>query len=102
LPPEEAAARVGAEVVVEMEVRSTGQERTGRLLFLNSRDDFSDPTNFTIVVPNSALGDGQSADEVMERYRRRRVRVAGMVETYRGKGQIRVDSLDQIQLLPDR
>jgi len=101
LIPEEAAGRIGSEVVVEMEVRSTGQDRNGRLIFLNSRDDFSDPTNFTIVIPTDVLDPGQGAEEVMGRYRNKRVRVRGMVDTYRNRGQIRVTGMDQIHLLPD-
>lgn len=101
LSPDEAAARIGSEVVVEMGVLSARPDKGGRLVFLNSHRHFDDPKNFTIVIPREALGVGESPEVVADRYRFRRVRVRGTVTLYKGSAQVRVSSLEQIQLLTD-
>jgi hypothetical protein len=82
-------------------VRSTGRDSGGRLLFLNSCEDFTDAANFTVVVPRAVAEPNQSLDELERRYRGKAVRVGGTVELYRGKPQIKVSRLDQIELPPN-
>jgi hypothetical protein len=100
LSPEEAGLRMGQEVLVEMEVRSARAEKMGRYVFLNSRRDFEERGNFTILIPREALDPGEDLDDVADRYRHRRVRVRGRVEPHRGHPQLRVTDPHQIELVP--
>jgi hypothetical protein len=102
LSPEEAASRVGSDVVVEMEVRSVGHDKAGRLIFLNSRPEFTDPKNFAIVIPRAVTDPKVEIDDVAKPYQNRRVRVRGQVDQYKGNAQIKVRTLDQIQILSGR
>jgi serine/threonine-protein kinase len=101
LSAREANRRVGQTVRVTMEVRSTGVERRGSLIFLNSEEDFRDRHNFTIVVPRHVLDDPSDAgvQEFRRRWQRKRVRVEGYLQEFKGQAQIMVAGLNQVRIL---
>lgn len=100
IKPEEAAQHVGETCEVEMEVRSS---RRGRrpISFLNSAKDFSDTTNFTVVILEEGLARFKKAgvEEPEKHFAGKRIRVTGRVEEYQGRPQIRADDPRQIEIV---
>lgn len=102
LSVEEAGKRVGQEVTVEMEVKSTGETRSGnKLFFLNSEKDFRSPKNFTIVIDSKLLEKFANAGVADPKtyYLNETIRVSGKVSLYQNKPQIRVEGPEQIQVV---
>ena len=77
-------------------------EEAGRC-YLNSRKDFRDDENFTVVIFSEGLesfADAGIADPAKQ-FRGKTIRVTGTVELYKDKPQIKVERADQIELAPD-
>jgi alkaline phosphatase D len=100
--PGEAARNVGKKFTLIMQVKATGQSRTGTLVFLNSEEDYRDLKNFTVVLDMKALGSALSKagiEDPRKYYGGQRIRVTGTVSEYRGKPEIKVKDLGQIEVV---
>ncbi len=102
LTPEQASKKVGESVAVKMTVRSTGQSRDGKLLFLNSKANHRDADNFTATVQNATperikeLGLPANHKQLVDET----VVVLGKVGLFQEKPQINVSESGKIWVLP--
>jgi N-acetylneuraminic acid mutarotase len=96
--PAEAAKKVNEQVLVEMEVKSTGGKD---VCFLNSEADFKGDQNFTVFIPAAALEAFKAAkiDDPRTYYKGKTVRVTGTVTLYREKPQIKVELPAQVEVV---
>ena len=103
ITPEEAAGHAGKECVVTMRVNSSRHLADAGRCYLNSKLDFRDENNFTVVIFKTGLESFAEAkiEDPAEHFRGRTIRVAGTVEMYKEKPQIKVDRADQIELVPE-
>jgi hypothetical protein len=102
VPPESAAEHVGKSCVIEMQVRSARRGDTP-IEFLNSREDFRDDKNFTVVILEPGLAAFKKAGiaEPYKHFDGKKIRVTGTVELYRDRPQIRVDNPKQIEIVKE-
>ncbi len=101
--PEDAADREGERCTVIMKVSSSRlMEDTGSC-FLNSQEDHRDEKNFTVVIFRRGLEDFSQAGikDPAEHFLDKTIRVTGKVELHKDKPQIKVDRIDQIELVPE-
>ncbi len=102
LTPEEASRRVGQTIAVKMTVRSTGNTRDGRLLFLNTKVDYRDADNFTATVVDvtperlTALGLPMNHKLLVDQT----IVVQGEVAIFQERLQINVPESGKIWILP--
>lgn len=99
LTPEAAAKKINEKCVVEMEVKSTGKAEG--VFFLNSKEDYRAPDNFTVFVNKEGAASLKEAkiDDPAAHYKNKTIRVTGMVKLYRDKPEIVVEKAGQIQLV---
>jgi DNA/RNA endonuclease YhcR with UshA esterase domain len=99
LTPEAAAKKVNEKCTVEMEVRSTGKGEG--VFFLNSKEDFKAPDNFTIFINKEGVGRLKEAkiEDPASHYKNKKIRVSGTVKLYRDKPEIVVEKAEQIQVV---
>ena len=99
---EEATKQVGKEWTATMTVRSTGGDRTGARVYLNSETDFRSETNFAVALTmkglKAAMAKAKIAD-VRKHYLGKKIRVTGKVTLYRDKPQIVVEEMKQIEVV---
>lgn len=98
LSPAEAAKKVHQQVVVVMEVKSTGGSGNR---YLNSEANFKDAANFTICIPKDRLEQFKQAgiEDVDKYYQGRRIQVTGTVILKSDKPRIEVDAPQQISIV---
>jgi len=98
--PEEVASREGQRITVEMRVKSSRLLADAGRCYLNSRRDYRDETNVSIVLFRRGLaalaekGVEDPADHFLDKV----IRVTGTVEIYKDKPQIIVERAEQIEL----
>jgi DNA/RNA endonuclease YhcR with UshA esterase domain len=99
--PEEAAKHVGEWCVVTMKVSSSRLMADAGRCYLNSRKDHRDNDNFTAVIFKQGLEKFAKAeiDDPAKHFLDKTVRVTGTIELYKEKPQIKVELVDQIELV---
>jgi len=102
ITPDEAAAHVGDECVVTMRVESSRHMADAGRCYLNSHKDFRDEHNLTVVIFKRGLERfaEEKIDDPAEHFRGKTIRVTGTIELYKEKPQIKVDRVDQVELVP--
>lgn len=101
LSPAEAGNHINERVTVEFHVKNTGETKDRSKAFLNSGDR-NDPDNFTVVIEVRKLGDALTQAgmaDPKEYFRRKTVRVSGLVQLYNKVPQIVVDDVQQIEVV---
>ena len=97
--PEAAAKKVNEQCTVEMEVKSTGKGEG--VFFLNSKEDYRAPDNFTVFINKQGVEKLKEAkiEDPAAHYKNKTIRVTGTVKLYRNKPEIVVEKPDQIQVV---
>jgi DNA/RNA endonuclease YhcR with UshA esterase domain len=100
LSTEAAAKKIGEKVTLEMDVKSTGQSRTG-IVFLNSMPNRNDGKNFVIVIRKDIVDKFKKAGvaDPREYYRNKTIRVTGTVTEYMNRPEIEVTDPGQIKIV---
>jgi DNA/RNA endonuclease YhcR with UshA esterase domain len=101
LSPEEAAKKVNEKCTVQMEVKTVGMAKSGKVVFLNSESDFRSPKNFTIMLGEQALEKLKKAniDDAGAHYKGKTVRVTGTVKLYQDKPEIVVNDPEEVVIV---
>jgi hypothetical protein len=101
LAPAEVAEFFGQQVVVEMEVKSTGKATTNPTIFLNSHANYRDPDNLTIVLEDRVQADLVEVvvGPLQEFYKGKTIRVRGKVSRYKDNPQIVVNQAEQLEVV---
>lgn len=97
--PEEAAKMVDMACILEMKVESAGLDRNKSNMFLNSKANFKDDGNFTIVVRAGAaekLKEKHKYTDPLKFFKGKTIRVEGKVGSYNNKPQMVVDGSAQL------
>jgi alkaline phosphatase D len=98
LKPEEAARLADGNVTVEMVVAATGGTRDGSRVFLNSKTNFRDPDNFTVVLEKAVLP-ALKVEDPRAFYKGKTIRVTGTVSRFNEQPQLVVKDAKQLQLV---
>lgn len=100
LSTDDAAKKVGEKVTVEMEVKSTGQARSG-IVFLNSMANRNDGKNFVVVIKKESVEKFKKAlnAEPRDHYKNKMIRVTGTVTLYMNRPQIEVIDPEQVKVV---
>lgn len=103
ITPDEAADHVGKECVVTMQVASSRHMADAGRCYLNSHKDFRDDNNLTVVIFRRGLEKfaAEEIDDPAEHFRGKTIRVTGTVELFKEKPQIKVERVEQIELVPE-
>lgn len=98
---EDAAKHVGEWCVVTMKVSSSRMMADAGRCYLNSHKDHRDRDNFTAVIFKQGLEKFAKADvdDPAKHFLDKTVRVTGTIELYKEKPQIKVELVDQIELV---
>src|SRR4029453_18817429 len=101
LTPAEAAKKIDQQVTLEMAVKSSGG---GRNRYLNSMPDYSAASNFTIFIPQAAMGKFAQAkiENPDEHFYGKTIQVTGTVTLARDKPQIAVTEPGQIKIVDSK
>src|SRR5438132_745493 len=77
LTPADAAKKINEKCTVEMEVKSVGMPSSGKVVFLNSEEDFKSSKNFTVMLGEKALDQLKKAkvDDVSVHYKGKTIQV---------------------------
>jgi DNA/RNA endonuclease YhcR with UshA esterase domain len=96
LTPEAAAKKVNEQCTVGMVVKSAG--KGNGVFFLNSKEDFKAPDNFTVFINKQGVEKLKEAkiDDPAAYYKNKTICVTGTVKLYRDKPEIIVEKADQI------
>lgn len=95
VPWDEARKYVGYEITVEGTVVTVGRSRDGRVNFLNFHKDWRG--KFYMVIFDDLA---QTLDaSVKDLFTGKKVRVEGLVDTHRGRPQIKIESMDQVRFV---
>ena len=95
VPWTEAKRYVGYEITVEGKIVDVGQSRDGKVNFLNFHQDWRDKF-YMVVFDDLAKTLPQSVDAT---FRGKTLRVTGEVEDHRGRPQIKILSMDQVEIV---
>ena len=95
VPWEQAKRYVGYEITVAGTIVDTGQSRDGKVHFLNFHHDWRDKF-YMVAFDDLAKTLPKSVDET---FRGKALRVTGKVDTHRGRPQIRILSMDQVEFV---
>ena len=102
LLPAQAKQHVGKEVTVEMTVVASKKSVKRKLLFLDSLENHYDPDNLGVTLSESIEADlarkHETAD-VAEFFRKKTIRVQGVVITRDNHTYINVDNVDKLTLV---
>ncbi|XAL98184.1 OB-fold nucleic acid binding domain-containing protein [Phycisphaeraceae bacterium D3-23] len=97
VPWEQAGDYVGHEITVEGRIVNIGQTRNADVFFLNFHEDWRG--KFYMVIFDD-LAD--TLDQtVAEMFEGKLVRVQGLVEPHRGRPQIKIESMDQVEFVEE-
>jgi DNA/RNA endonuclease YhcR with UshA esterase domain len=93
LTPADAAKKVNEKCTVEMEVKSVGMGKGGKVGFLNSEEDYKSDKNFTIFLAEKAIEQlkAPKVDDLATRFKGKTVRVTGTVKLYHERPEIVVE-----------
>jgi hypothetical protein len=99
LTPEAAAKKVNETCTVEIEVKSTGKAEG--VVFLNSKEDYRAPDNFTVFVNKEGVAKLKEAkiEDPAAHYKNKTIRVTGTVKLYRDKPEIVIEKAGQIEVV---
>jgi serine/threonine protein kinase len=99
--PGDAIRFVNVRCNVEMWVQSTGRDKDGTLIFLNSESDYRHPKNFTVVIPRAVAAKykERGLPDPTTHFLQKTIRVSGPVTQNRGRPQIQIQAPDQIRLV---
>lgn len=98
LTPAEAAKKVGDEVTVQFVVKSARRTADKSRLFLNSKANYRDEDNFTVMLTGKAL-EGAYKDAEGEALTGKTVRVKGTVQLYQNRPEIAVEDEKQVEVV---
>lgn len=98
ITPAEAAKKINEQVVVEMDVKSTGGRENQ---YLNSEEDYKDAKNFTIFISKDHLEAFKKAgvENPSMHYKGKLIQVTGKVVLEKEKPWIKVEKPDQIKIV---
>src|SRR5947208_750534 len=98
ITPAEAAKKLDEKCTVEMEVKSVGMPKSGRVVFLNYETDFRSTQKLTIMLGQQALEKmkKKKVEDVSAYYKGKTIRVTGLVKLYSGRPEIVVNDPDDI------
>ena len=91
IPDTDAAQHVGQAVAVEGTITKVFKSRNG-ITFLNFGGDYPDVT-FVVWIPQDAP---EAADPNLASLEGKKVKIAGTIQLYRGKPEIKVSTKEQI------
>lgn len=95
VPWDRAGRYVGYDITVEGGVVSVGRSGDGGVYFLNFHEDYRG--KFYMVIMDDLA---KTLDEPVEQlFEGKTIRVKGEVQTYRGRPQIEIRSMDQVELI---
>jgi alkaline phosphatase D len=99
LTPAEAAKKVGEEVTVQFDVQSA-RRTTGdsARLFLNSKANFRDEDNFTVMLTGKAL-EGIYKDATGDTFKGKTVRAKGKVQLYQNRPEVIIEDEKQLEVV---
>lgn len=97
VPWTEAKRYVGYEITVEGKIVDVGQSRDGKVNFLNFHQDWRGKF-YMVVFDDLAKTLPNSIDAT---FRGKTLRVTGEVEDHRGRPQIKILSMDQVEIVGD-
>jgi DNA/RNA endonuclease YhcR with UshA esterase domain len=97
--PAEAAKKVDAEVVLQMEVKLSALAKG--VCFLNSEKNYKDDGNFTLFIDKAALAKFKDAmiDDPAAHFKGKTLQVKGKVVLYRDKPEIKISGPDDIKVI---
>jgi DNA/RNA endonuclease YhcR with UshA esterase domain len=97
----EAAAHAGKTCTVAMTVESSRLLTDTDMGFLNSKRDYRDEDNFTVVMYDKALQKFKELgiDDPARHFRGKQIQVTGDVELRRGKPQIILEAPEKIRII---
>ena len=104
IKPEEAAANVDKEVIVEYTVKSSRIIDDKNIGFLNSEGDNKNEKNFTaFITPKGmkAFKDDRQISNPGAEYIDKKIRVKGKITLHKSKPEIKVDSPEQIEVVEE-
>lgn len=106
IKPDEAVAYATEKVTVEFKVMNSNmiKDRNGKdVVFLNSMKDYKDDDNFTVVMFQDAVDEFQEhdIDDPSKHFKDKKVRVTGGIELRRGKAQIILKKMEQIEIVKE-
>jgi len=96
--PEKAREHVGRRVTIRFFVRKS--KNTGKVIFLNSRNDYRDPENFTVIIFRKDAFQFQEDPAAL--YLNRTIDVTGRISLHKGRPEIVATSPDQIKTLSEQ
>jgi hypothetical protein len=102
LPPAEAARKVGEQVTVEMLVRASKNALARRPeIYLDSEEDFHDPKNLAVVIPQAGAARFKEAgiEDPAAHFKGKTLRVTGTVTRKDERPRIEVDDPGQIRVV---
>lgn len=96
------AANVGKHAAVEFVVLSGNKLESGRMAFLNAKENFRDADNFTVVINTEGLKKFEAAgiSNPSEHFHGKRIRATGVIADRSGARQIIVSEPASIELAP--
>lgn len=98
ITPAQAAMKLKEKVTVQMLVKSTGGREN---CYLNSEDDFTLATNFTVFLSKNAKEKFKKAgiDNPAEHFKQKTIQVTGTVILYEKKPRIEVTEVSQLKVV---
>ena len=101
LSPLEAAGRINEQVTVEMLVKEAKNCAHCSQIFLDSEEDHHDPKNLAVAVTDAAKPKFKDIgiNDPAGHFKRRHIRVTGVVTLKEDRLQIEVDDPDQIEVV---
>lgn len=101
IKPEEAVYHAGETCRVQFEVKASRLLRDQKIVFLNSRANYQDEENFTVVIFSAGLKKFQENNiaDPAAHYKDKTILVTGGVTLRSGKAQIKVDNPEQITVV---
>jgi DNA/RNA endonuclease YhcR with UshA esterase domain len=101
ITPEEAARRVGKTCTVELDIKSTGKSKSGKVFFLNSSESFRNKDNVTIMLGEKAVKayQEQKVEDLAAHFKGKTIRVTGEVKLYRDQPEIIVNDPKQVVIV---
>ncbi len=88
---------VGQKITVEGMVLSTSANKTGTMRFLNFTKNYHDALSLVFFAN---MGGGTFTKEKLSEFAGRKIRVTGTLGEFNGTLQFKMESLDQIKILP--
>jgi DNA/RNA endonuclease YhcR with UshA esterase domain len=98
---EEALKKVNEEVTVELEIKSTGENRNKTMTYLNSEASFRSDKNLTLLIEKKNEEKFVKAGVMNPKdyYKGKTVRVTGKVTLFMDRPQIKLESPEQIKVV---